>query len=115
MKARVPKTFGGAPNNMQSMIQQAQKMQDEITKKQAEIDEMQFTSSVGGGVVEVTINGKKEVQAISIKPEIVDPEDIEMLQDLIIGAVNESLRMVEAKTTEEMDKITNGLNVPGLV
>lgn len=115
MKARVPKNFGGVPGNMQGMIQQAQKMQEEITKKQAEIDEMEFTSSVGGGVVEVTITGKKEVKAVIIKPEIVDPEEIEMLQDLVISAVNEALRQVEAKTTEEMDKITNGLNIPGLV
>ena len=76
---------------------------------------MEFTSSVGGGVVEVTITGKKEVKAVTIKPEIVDPEEIEMLQDLVISAVNEALRQVEAKTTEEMDKITNGLNIPGLV
>ncbi|MBS4785968.1 MAG: YbaB/EbfC family nucleoid-associated protein [Clostridiales bacterium] len=115
MKARVPKNFGGVPGNMQGMIQQAQKMQEEITKKQAEIDEMEFTSSVGGGVVEVTVTGKKEVKAVTIKPEIVDPEEIEMLQDLVISAVNEALRQVEAKTTEEMDKITNGLNIPGLV
>ena len=115
MKARVPKKFGGVPGNMQGMIQQAQKMQEEITKKQAEIDEMEFTSSVGGGVVEVTITGKKEVKAVTSKPEIVDPEEIEMLQDLVISAVNEALRQVEAKTTEEMDKITNGLNIPGLV
>ena len=115
MKARVPKNFGGMPNNMQSMIQQAQKMQDDITKKQAEIDEMEFKSSVGGGVVEVVISGKKEVKSVTLKPEVVDPEEIEMLQDLVISAVNEALRMVEAKTSEEMDKITNGLNIPGLV
>lgn len=115
MKARVPKNFGGMPNNMQSMIQQAQKMQEDITKKQAEIDEMEFSTSVGGGVVEVTISGKKEIKSINIKPEIIDPEEADMLQDLIMGAVNEAIRMVETKTAEEMDKITNGLNVPGLV
>ena len=86
MKARIPKNFGGMPNNMQSMIQQAQKMQEDITKKQAEIDEMEFTASVGGGAVE-----------------------------LVISAVNEALRNVEAKTAEEMDKVTGGLNIPGLV
>ena len=115
MKARVPKNYGGVPGNMQGMIQQAQKMQEEITKKQAEIDEMEFKSSVGGGVVEVVISGKKEVKAVNIKPEIVDPQEIEMLQDLVISAVNEALRMVKAKTNEEMDRITNGLNIPGLV
>ena len=115
MKARVPKNYGGVPGNMQGMIKQAQKMQEEITKKQAEIDEMEFKSSVGGGVVEVVISGKKEVKAVNIKPEIVDPQEIEMLQDLVISAVNEALRMVKAKTNEEMDRITNGLNIPGLV
>ena len=73
MKARIPKNFGGMPNNMQSMIQQAQKMQEDITKKQAEIDEMEFTASVGGGAVEVVMSGKKELKAITIKPEVVDP------------------------------------------
>ena len=68
MKARIPKNFGGMPNNMQSMIQQAQKMQEDITKKQAEIDEMEFTASVGGGAVEVVMSGKKELKAITIKP-----------------------------------------------
>ena len=106
MKARIPKNFGGMPNNMQSMIQQAQKMQEDITKKQAEIDEMEFTASVGGGAVEVVMSGKKELKAITIKPEVVDPEDVEMLQDLVISAVNEALRNVEAKTAEEMDKVT---------
>ena len=96
MKARIPKNFGGMPNNMQSMIQQAQKMQEDITKKQAEIDEMEFTASVGGGAVEVVMSGKKELKAITIKPEVVDPEDVEMLQDLVISAVNEALRNVEA-------------------
>ena len=66
MKARIPKNFGGMPNNMQSMIQQAQKMQEDITKKQAEIDEMEFTASVGGGAVEVVMSGKKELKAITI-------------------------------------------------
>ena len=97
---------------MQGMIQQAQKMQEEITKKQAEIDEMDFTASVGGGAVEVVMSGKKELKSITIKPEVVDPEDVEMLQDLVISAVNEVLRAVESKTSDEMDKITNGLNIP---
>ena len=103
------------PGSMQGMIQQAQKMQEEITKKQAEIDEMDFTASVGGGAVEVVMSGKKELKSITIKPEVVDPEDVEMLQDLVISAVNEVLRAVESKTSDEMDKITNGLNIPGLL
>ena len=115
MKARVPKNFGAVPNNMQNMIHQAQKMQEDITKKQAEIDEMEFTASVGGGAVEVVMSGKKELKSITIKPEVVDPEDVEMLQDLVISAVNEVLRSIEAKTSEEMDKVTGGLNIPGLM
>lgn len=115
MKARIPKNYGGMLGSMQGMIQQAQKMQEEITKKQAEIDEMDFTASVGGGAVEVVMSGKKELKSITIKPEVVDPEDVEMLQDLVISAVNEVLRAVESKTSDEMDKITNGLNIPGLL
>ena len=115
MQARIPKNYGGMPGSMQGMIQQAQKMQEEITKKQAEIDEMDFTASVGGGAVEVVMSGKKELKSITIKPEVVDPEDVEMLQDLVISAVNEVLRAVESKTSDEMDKITNGLNIPGLL
>lgn len=115
MKARIPKNYGGMPGSMQGMIQQAQKMQEEITKKQAEIDETDFTASVGGGAVEVVMSGKKELKSITIKPEVVDPEDVEMLQDLVISAVNEVLRAVESKTSDEMDKITNGLNIPGLL
>ena len=115
MKARIPKNYGGMPGSMQGMIQQAQKMQEEITKKQAEIDEMDFTASVGGGAVEVVMSGKKELKSITIKPEVVDPEDVEMLQDLVISAVNEVLRAVESKTSDEIDKITNGLNIPGLL
>ena len=115
MKARIPKNYGGMPGSMQGIIQQAQKMQEEITKKQAEIDEMDFTASVGGGAVEVVMSGKKELKSITIKPEVVDPEDVEMLQDLVISAVNEVLRAVESKTSDEMDKITNGLNIPGLL
>ena len=109
MKARVPKNYGGVPGNMQGMIQQAQKMQEEITKKQAEIDEMEFKSSVGGGVVEVVISGKKEVKAVNIKPEIVDPQEIEMLQDLIVAATNEALRQAEEESSAAMAKLTGGL------
>ena len=113
MKARVPKNFGGMPNNMQSMIQQAQKMQEDITKKQAEIDEMEFNASVGGGAVEVVMSGKKELKAITIKPEVVDPEDVEMLQDLVISAVNEALRQADEAMNSSMQSFTGGLNLPG--
>ena len=114
MKARLPEGYGKGPSNMQGMLKQAQKMQENIAAKQEEINAMEFKTSSGGGVVEVTISGTKEIKSLTLKPEIVDPEDIEMLQDLIVAATNEAIRMVEETTTREMDKITNGLNVPGL-
>ena len=114
MKARLPQGYGKGPSNMQGMLKQAQKMQENIAAKQEEINAMEFKTSAGGGVVEVTITGTKEINSLTLKPEIVDPEDIEMLQDLIVAAVNEAIRMVEDTTAKEMDKITSGLNVPGL-
>ena len=114
MKARLPKGMGGGPQNMQSMIKQAQKMQEDITKKQAEIDEMEFTASVGGGAVEVVMSGKKELKAITIKPEAVDPDDIEMLEDLVAAAVNATVKQVDETAEAEMGKLTGGMNIPGL-
>ena len=99
---------------MQGMIRKAQKMQEDMEKKQAELAEREFTSTSGGGAVTVVINGKKELQSLKLKPEVVDPEDIEMLEDLILAAVNESIRTVEDVTSKEMDAITNGLNIPGM-
>ena len=90
-------------------------MQEKMTEAQNAVEAQEFSASVGGGVVEAKVNGKKEVISIHIKPEAVDPEDVEMLQDLVISAMNEALRNVEAKTAEEMDKVTGGLNIPGLV
>ncbi len=113
MKSRLPKNMGGA-QNMNSMIKQAQKMQDEITELQNDIEAREFTATSGGGVVEVTVTGAKNVKSLSIKPEAVDPEDIEMLQDLIISAVNEAMATVEKTTEEEMNKITGGVSLPGL-
>ena len=109
MKARLPKGMGGGPQNMQSMIKQAQKMQEEMEKTQEELNEREYTTSAGG-----TINGKKEIVSINIKKEAVDPEDVEILQDMIIGAVNEAIRKVEEIHATEMEKITGGLSLPGL-
>lgn len=114
MKARLPQGMGGGPKNMNAMIRQAQKMQEDMKKKQEELEQMEFTTTAGGGMVEVTINGKKEVKSITFKPEIVDPEDIDMLQDLIVAAVNEAIRTVEDKSSTEMEKITGNLNIPGM-
>lgn len=114
MKARLPQGMGGGPQNMNAMIRQAQKMQEDMKKKQEELEQMVFTTTSGGGMVEVVITGKKEIKSISLKPEIVDPEDIEMLQDLMVAAVNEAIRTVEDKSSAEMEKITGSLNVPGM-
>lgn len=115
MKARLPQGYGnGANNNMQNMIRKAQKMQEDMEKKQAELNEREFSATSGGGAVSITITGKKEVKNLVLKPEVVDPEDIEMLQDLIMAAVNEAIRAVEDVTSTAMDAITNGLNIPGI-
>lgn len=114
MKSRLPKGVGKGPGDMNSMIRQAQKMQDKMADVQAELDEREFTAAVGGGVVEIVMNGKKEVKTITLKPEVVDPEDIEMLQDLLTAAVNQVIQDVETTSSEELGKVTGGLNVPGL-
>lgn len=113
MRSRLPKNMGGA-QNMNSMIKQAQKMQDEITELQSDIEEREFSATSGGGVVEVVVTGAKNIKSLTIKPEAVDPEDVEMLQDLIISAVNEAMTTVEKVTEEEMNKITGGVSLPGL-
>ena len=115
MKARLPQGYGGgAASNMQGMLKQAQKMQAQIAQVQAQLEEKEHTVSVGGGAVEVVMSGKKELKALTIKPEVVDPEDIEMLQDLVISAVNEVIREIEDESAREMEKISGGMNLPGL-
>ena len=114
MKARLPKGMGGGPQNMQSMIKQAQKMQEEMEKTQEELNEREYTTPGGGGIVVCTNNGKKEIVSLHIKKDAVDPEDVEILQDMIIGAVNEAIRKVEEIHATEMEKITGGLSLPGL-
>ena len=113
MKARIPKNMG-ANQNMNSMIRQAQKMQEQITELQNDIEERDFSATAGGGAVEVILSGKKTMKSLTLKPEVVDPEDIEMLQDLIISAVNEAVNSIEQTTEEEMNKITGGVALPGL-
>ena len=113
MKARLPMGMGGQ-QNMQAMVKKAQKMQEQMEAKQAELEQTEFTTTAGGGAVDVVMTGKKAIKTLTLKPEVVDPEDIEMLQDLVISAVNECLRNIETKTNEEMERITGGLNVPGV-
>lgn len=110
------KGFGGGmmPGNMNNILKQAQKMQENMQKMQEELETKEVEASVGGGAVTVKVNGKKEVIDISIKPEVVDPEDIEMLQDLVLSAVNEALRSVDDMQSSQMSKLTGGMNIPGL-
>ena len=114
MKSRVPKQFQGGGQDMNSMIHQARKMQDQITVLQEDIEQRTFSATAGGGAVSVTVTGKKTLQSIELKPEVVDPEDIEMLQDLIISAVTEAVNNIEETTENEMSKITGGVALPGL-
>ena len=104
----------GAAMKQQAMQQQIMKMQEDMAKKQQEVEEKTFTASVGGGAVSATVNGKKEVTALSIKPEVVDPEDVEMLQDMVISAVNEALRQAEEAMSANMNAFTNSLGLGGL-
>ena len=114
MKARIPKNMGGVAQNMNTMIKQAQKMQDQITELQEDIEARDFSATAGGGAVEVILTGKKTIKSLILKPEVVDPEDIEMLQDLIISAVNEAVNNIESTTEAEMSQITGGVSLPGL-
>ena len=114
MKARLPQGYGSNAQNMNSMIKQAQKMQEEMEKAQEEIKAKEYSTTVGGGVVEISMTGDKILKSITLKPEVVDPEDIETLQDLIVSGVNEVLRQVESETEEKMNAISGGLNIPGL-
>ena len=105
--------FPGMPGgNMQQMLKQVQKAQASITKLQEELEAREYEASAGGGMVTVRANGKKELLSLTIKPEAVDPDDVEMLQDMVLAAVNEVLRQVEATTSAEMGKLTGGLNLP---
>ena len=100
--------------NMNQMLRQAQKMQEEMGRVQGELEEKTVTASVGGGAVSVVVSGKKELVSIAIKPEAVDPEDVETLQDLILTAVNEGLRQADEMAANAMGKVTGGMNLPGL-
>lgn len=104
---------GGGMGNMNNMIKQAQKMQKDMMKVQEELELRQIEASAGGGAVTVVVTGKKELVSIKIKPEVVDPEDVEMLQDLILAAVNEAIRKAEEMVSGEMGKLTGGLGLPG--
>ena len=105
--------FGGGMN-MQAMMKQAQKMQENMLKAQEEIAQMETIGTAGGGMVTVTVTGTSALKSIEIKPDVVDPDDIEMLQDLIIAAVNEGMRQIDEISESKMGKVTGGINIPGL-
>ena len=112
MRRGFPGGMGGGMN--MGMIKQAQKMQQEMLRMQEELENRTYTATAGGGAVEATVNGKNKVLEIKISPEVVDPEDTEMLQDLILAAINEAMKQAEEATAAEMQKITGGMSIPGL-
>ena len=109
MKVRLPQGGG-----MQNMIKQAQKMQEDMQIKQAELEAKEYDVSAGGGVIDVKINGKREILSVKLAEEIVDPDDIETLEDLIIAAINEAIKTVDADASAEMAKITGSMGIPGM-
>ena len=109
MKARLPQGYGGGPNNMAGLARQAQKMQEQMAQITEELNQTEYTAASGGGAVEATVTGELVVKAIHIKPEVVDPEDVEMLEDLIMAAANEALRKMDEVSQSSMAKITGGL------
>lgn len=116
MKARLPQGFGGkgAGNNVQQLLSQAQKLQEEIDTAAEELDEKEYEAASGGGAVKVKVKGSMEVQSITISPEVVDPDDTEMLSDLVMAAVNEALRAANSERDSVMDSISSGFNLQGL-
>lgn len=106
--------FNGGMGNMQGMLKKVQKMQADMMKMQEDLKNRTVETTVGGGAVSVVVSGKKELKSIKIAPSAVDPEDVEMLEDLIISAVNEGMRKVDEMTEKEMGKVTGGMKLPGM-
>lgn len=113
MKSRLPQGYGG--KGMNDMLKQAQKMQEDMAILQEELAAREYTATSGGGMVEATVSGEKKLLTLGIKPEVVDPEDVEILGDMIVGAVNEAQRLAEEDSNESMAKITGGMDLPGLM
>ena len=115
MKARLPKGYSNGGNtNIQQLARQAQKMQEEIDAASKELDEKDYNATAGGGAITAVVKGSLEIKSLEISKDVVDPEDIDMLSDLVIAAVNEAIRNARDEKAETMDKISGGLNVPGL-
>ena len=114
MKANLPKGVGGGPGNMQAMLRQAQKMQDEAQRVQGELEATEYSATSGGGAVSATVNGKHDLVALTISPDVVDPDDAEMLADLVMAAINEANRNASKDAEQKMGAVTGGMNIPGL-
>ncbi|HCB91878.1 MAG TPA: YbaB/EbfC family nucleoid-associated protein [Ruminococcaceae bacterium] len=116
MKARLPQGYGGGgASNLQQLARQAQKLQEQMKKTTEELEAKEYAASAGGDAVRATATGKMEIKSIQIKPEVVDPDDVEMLSDLVLAAVNEALRAAAADKAAQMEKISGGLNMPGML
>ena len=109
MKARIPNQGGQA-----NMMKRLQQMQDDMARVQKECEEAEYKASAGGGAIDVTVNGSHQVVSVKIQADVVDPEDVEMLEDLLVAAVNEAMRKADETMEREMGKITGGMNIPGL-
>lgn len=114
MKARLPQGMGGGAQNMQQLARQAQKMQEQMETIGTELEAKEYTATAGGDAVKAIVTGQMEVKEIVIKPEVVDPDDVEMLGDLITAAVNEALRAASAEKEEKMAALSGGLSLPGM-
>lgn len=111
MKARLPQGYG--KQSVNQLMQQAQQMQENMKKKQEKLEATEYQVTAGGGMVELTMTGKHEVTRVKLNPDIVQPDDIEMLEDLVAAAVNEAVRVVDEAAEKELGEITGGLNIPG--
>lgn len=114
MARKIKKKAGSDSPKLGGMLQQLLRVQQDVTKAQKEIAGTTFTAAAGGGVVRATVTGERKVQSLDIAPEVVDPEDVEMLQDLVVAAVNEGLEQVEKALAERVGAVTSGLGIPGL-
>lgn len=116
MKARLPQGMGGkGPGNMQSMLRQAQKMQEDVAALQQELQTRKYTAAAGGGAVSATVNGAHELTALTIRPDVIDPDDAEMLADLVLAAVNAAQKQAADDAEQSMSRVTGGLDLPGLL
>jgi len=109
------KGFGGVPSNMQAMLKQAQKMQQDLQKAQESAKLLKAEGSAGGGMVRAVVNGEYQISSLTIDKQVIDPNDAPMLQDLVTIAVNEALTKVQASVQDELSKVTGGINIPGLM